>query len=286
MNLNLKLIKVKIWDIIKTFNPVWYFDATGSIMKKMDNKEPFLYSIVCYDRDNKQIVSIADFMTLSNTSLSISKYLFSISTYLSQPKIIVTDQCSALINAGLLVFNKFNIVDYLIFSYNAVFNKNIEQHNFTIFYMCAAHFIKNIIKKVNKFRCKIIFEESLSETKLREKKVKKLFIFCFALIQNSININDLNNFLLNIFVIFKSQFATKMVNYSIGIIRDAIKSNDIDRLNDIFLKEIDKDILEENINAYESVCEITKDTIRNSSPFTYYYNDKLRTFEEVDRFNF
>jgi hypothetical protein len=51
-----------MWEIIQQANPIWYIDATGSILKdKPNKKEVLLYSIVCYDRPRQNFIQVAEF---------------------------------------------------------------------------------------------------------------------------------------------------------------------------------------------------------------------------------
>ena len=86
-------------------------------MSKINNKESLLYSMVAYDRINRQIISLCDFVTNCNKSTTISKYLYTIKNTLQQPNIIVTDQSWALINSSLEMFNQCNISQYLDWCY-------------------------------------------------------------------------------------------------------------------------------------------------------------------------
>ncbi len=51
-----------MWEIIQQENPIWYIDATGSILKGRPSKSQILlYSIVCYDRTRKNLIQVAEF---------------------------------------------------------------------------------------------------------------------------------------------------------------------------------------------------------------------------------
>lgn len=53
-----------MWEIIQKNNPIWYIDATGSILKdKLNRKEILLYSIVCYDRPKQNFIQVAEFFS-------------------------------------------------------------------------------------------------------------------------------------------------------------------------------------------------------------------------------
>lgn len=48
-----------MWKIIQQVNPVWNFDATGSVIKNVTGqKAPLLYSLVSHDNFRKKIIPI------------------------------------------------------------------------------------------------------------------------------------------------------------------------------------------------------------------------------------
>lgn len=57
--------KIYIWKIIEQNNSIWFFDASGNIVKTHKNvsQNPFLYSIVAHDSNLKQNIPIAEFLT-------------------------------------------------------------------------------------------------------------------------------------------------------------------------------------------------------------------------------
>ena len=45
-----------MWLIIQENNPIWYFDGTGNINKKLPlQKDPHFFAMVCHDLLNKQL---------------------------------------------------------------------------------------------------------------------------------------------------------------------------------------------------------------------------------------
>ncbi|RMZ98256.1 hypothetical protein BpHYR1_009395 [Brachionus plicatilis] len=93
--LMLSQIQVNIWSSIKKFHSVWYFDATGTIHKKIANqRKPFFYSIVVHDVKNKVFFPFSEFVTTAQDQTSISKYLGLIKNKIQKdmlPDIIVVD---------------------------------------------------------------------------------------------------------------------------------------------------------------------------------------------------
>ena len=65
-----------MWHKIKIQNPVAYFDATGSVLIDVPNQnKPLFYSIVAHDIANRAIIPIGEFVTTSQTTISISEKL-------------------------------------------------------------------------------------------------------------------------------------------------------------------------------------------------------------------
>lgn len=203
-----------MWKKIQKFNPIWFFDSTGSIYHDINNqKKPYLYSLISHDPKNHQFIPVAEFVTTSHNVTNISKYLLAIKSnleILNNPisPIVVTDFSFALINSVMDIFNKFDLHKYLILCYELIVNKNIR--NFftnvkTISYICSTHFLKIIINKTKKINTST--------------KVKKMLIFCFSLLQNSTTIEQFDNYLVNIFNIFNRKFVSRPLNYSLEILK-------------------------------------------------------------------
>ena len=56
-----------MWNFVKKKNAIFYFDATGGILKNIPGqKRPYLYSLVCHDKGKKLIIPVADFITTMN----------------------------------------------------------------------------------------------------------------------------------------------------------------------------------------------------------------------------
>ncbi|CAF0972658.1 unnamed protein product [Brachionus calyciflorus] len=182
--------------------PIWFFDATGNVMKKVKGqKAAYLYSIVCHDKGNRNIVPVVEFITTCHSTLSISKYLFSIKSLISLhyknyediplPRVIVTDFSWPLINSVLETFNRISISTYLRLCFKKIIDRekfNEEFKNMIIPYLCSTHFIKNISKKAKKVKI--------------DMQTRTAFIFSFTLIQNSTSIEEKENYLLIIYNMF------------------------------------------------------------------------------------
>lgn len=254
--------------------PVWFFDATGSILKKIKNQnKAFHYSLVFHDRDFKCILPAAEFITTNHTSASISQFLFLIKKIFQQisgkldssclPKMIVTDHSWALINAVSEVFNYSSVSQYLDWCYSYIIEKNKHKKNRmpTILYICSTHFLKIIIQKVQKVNA--------------PGHVKSFFKRVCGYLLNTTTIEDFDTCFQQIYIIFGSKFKNMTVIDSQLILRKAM-GNQI--LSDtIKIDEEEDDLYEEalNLSAKEHCEWIQPDNVTKNSPFTEYFDKKI-----------
>ncbi|CAF0907232.1 unnamed protein product [Brachionus calyciflorus] len=270
----------KMWKKIRNLNPVVHFDATGGIIKDIKGqKKPFLYSMVVHDFESKSIIPIIEFLTTNHTTANISKFLFSIKYILESlgpdknclAKIIVTDFSWPLIKSILDVFNKMSVIEYLVWSFdfiNSLYNETNDANELEcVIYLCSTHFLKNIIKQVNK-------------TKTIE-KAKKALIFSFTLLQNSTTLQQIEDYLINIFTMFNSRYLDDITLFSIGIIKDEILFRRLEKTNIISplsenknSNEIKTVIDKRNIKLME-----TEETLVRSSPFSQHFEDFFKKTE-------
>ena len=255
--------------------PIIFFDSTGSIHKDIpDQKKPFLYSLVFHDTIKHKILPLAEFISTAHDQITIGKYLSSIKSILeqnkvAQPKIIVTDMSWALINSVLLIFNNCNILNYLNYCY-LILTQNKQELNQIIkvkYYLCSTHFFKNIKKKVKKLDI--------------PKDSRILFLFSIVLLQNAINLKQIDIYLKHIHNIFCNKFFDESVKQSIDYLHRELKNKN---LNDYDIEDA-RILPEQSIRdqEFETFLEESKvfidlnyeDSIKNNSPFTKFYNEKL-----------
>ena len=209
-------IQVQAWKIIRKSNLVLYFDATSSVLVPVLNqKRPFLYSIVSHDKINRVIFPIAEFLSTAHDSLTISKYLLSIKHHLKESdfesavRIVVTDFSWALMVSVIHIFNGCSIMAYLTWCLDHLFGLGIYSSSIkTIHIHCCIHTLKNVIRKSKKIKC--------------EPKIRNCFVFCFSLLQNAIQPQDFEAILINIYSLFNQKFSNKDVLLSLSFLRDRI----------------------------------------------------------------
>ena len=277
--------KFMSWKNIEPKLSVWFFDATGSVIAKLRGQSmPFLYSIVCYDEENKIYIPVCEFLTTLHTQSNITRYLTTFNYYfkktadqipgLTQPKIIVTDFSWALINSALKTFNNFEPVQYLIFVFSRII-QNLPIDTCVVLYICSTHFISLIKKKVKKN-----FKKSIS------KNVYNTFMFTFTLLQHSKSLNEFEIHLRNIYVIFNLKLKSKYLTESLEYAQQSILERKLDSYSNISGIQSDFKIGEEKIkenNKFFLLDEILKKDIKNikiNSPFTSYFEEKIKVFRQ------
>jgi hypothetical protein len=268
-----------MWSFIQNSNPIWYFDATGSIHKSINGqKMPFLYSMVVHDKINKSIVPVFEFITTSQTITSISKYLMfardlinkNMSSYWGEGKsrlflapIIVTDFSWALINSIHNVFNGFSVLSYLQRCFNSLVNKSKNEKIVVRHYLCATHFLKMLIKHlpvdINK-------------------RVKKTFLIAFTLLQSSSSIEEFDDVLHHIYTVFNSPYKTASTINSLDYLRVAIfkrnlTNTDISGTNTVFQKEREEELKNTGFLTCDEIS--SESSLKKNSPFYFYYKRQI-----------
>ncbi len=261
-------------------NPVWYFDATGSILKKKVVVDPiYMYSIAIHDPLRRVIVSLADFFTSRHTSMMISKYLFTIKTLLLKctspalrsrilPSCVVTDHSFALINSVLTTFSQCTLLEYLNHTYDLIFEKRGISENHIVVQICAVHYLKIIIGKVNKEKTTL--------------EMKHFFIFCFTLLQNATSIEMFERHLMHIYNIFMQPKLTLSCIVSINMIKSELKYRDLYKKPDLAAKTFDKDMFKDF--KYVDITKNTVKSIKSQSPFNNHFKKLLISYRKIVSF--
>lgn len=199
MKFYLFVYQFEIWKFVREINSIWFFDATGNIHRDINKqKKPFYYSLVCHDTNLKSIVPVAEFLTTANDQVTIGKYLSDIRLIFEKnssknmlPSIIVTDNGWALMNSVLSSFNDCDMKQYINWCYCFVHGRPEVRQYKIILYLCSTHFLKNMIKKAKQVTI--------------ANHVRRAFLFMFALLQNSITIEQINLYLKKIHAILYTE---------------------------------------------------------------------------------
>jgi hypothetical protein len=271
---NYLIIKLSIWEKIEKENSIWFFDATGNVIRSVNRqKKPFLYSLTMHDVEHKSIVPFAEFVTTSHTQSNIAKYLTTIQTKLEEtktplPEIVVTDMSWALINASCISFNKCRIQNYLNWCYIYIYD-GVREEKFlkiikTKLQLCSTHFIHNIAKNSKKINCMPV--------------VRQTFMYFTAMLQNSTTVEEIENYLAHIYNVFNNKFANGDMLFSLNYLSNISKTQDYGYLaNRTNQNEKERDrLFEEFLNESNIYVEDdVEQTIRNSSPFKTRYEEIL-----------
>ena len=249
-----------MWKQISVKNAVWYVDATSNIHQNINGQNKvYMYSIVCHDKEKKTFVNVADFFTTCHTSTNLTKYFFDIFSICEKSNsflapIVVTDFSWPLIISILRSSNNCDVLHYLHWCYDLVVNKidspYLLKHLKTRLILCSVHFFKNALKKTNKMITEYKREKISAE-------IRKIFLFSFSLLINSISLNEFENYLLNIFNVFSNLKKTESVMYSLRALKDDLRSKNLNST------VIDLAETKEECNAYFNIfkCFTSKFTI-------------------------
>ena len=285
-----------MWIIIQKNNPIWYFDGTANINKKIPTqKDPHFFSMVCFDKQLRQLIPIFEFVTTDHSAFSLVTYLQQAKNLIAQkqytPKysfmiapIIVVDFSWVMINSINEAYNKCSILRYLQWTFEIIVNQN-ESKEFlelitTRVYICAVHFLKTVVKKVKKYK--------------DDKKniLFKMFVYAFTLIQNSISLDQLIVYLKNIHNIFCNKKFDPTVIFSINMIREELKTRGLNKINashylidiDESKADLEKKQPKTNIDWFKDLHSSQEDNvIKNDSPFAPYFKNLISRFNnEID----
>jgi hypothetical protein len=275
-----------MWLKIQEANSVWYFDATGSILKSTpelkNQKQVLLYTVAMRDPLSNTSISIYDFVTTSHNFVSISRYLSYFKhimdvkiprKYLIHAPVIVTDYSWPSLNSILHVFNdSMNIKQYLSLLFELlVENPSPSRYNCikskikVRLYLCSTHFFNMMRRRVRKIE--------------KNKTLCRDFLFMFSLLQNSTSMNQFELYLKNIFHIYMCQNSD---GEALEFIKNEVKkrtpadscisADELDKFDD--LGSFDNDSI--FFNEYD---EITYESIKNSSPFKNYFSRLISKYQ-------
>ncbi len=148
-----------MWIQSQHFNPVGYFDATGSIIRNIPGeKMPLLYSMVSHDTSTKIIFPVFEFITTSHSEDNLARFLSCMRRRFFREipntqfaPVVVMDFSWASINASVESFNNCNFGHYINWSYDVLFkNGDTLQAINALIYLCSTQMLKLTVDKVKK----------------------------------------------------------------------------------------------------------------------------------------
>ena len=252
----------------------------------LHQQETLVYSIVVHDSLHKKCLSIADFLTNSNTNVSIYTYLYVIFEkckcykFFKLPKAIVSDYSWANINALMKAVNNLDVLDYLNLAYQIVVQNQIYAVSGikTMIYLCSTHFLKNIQDDTKK-ALKYIDDD-------KAKKLSNFFIGCFGLLQNSMCLDVFCHLLRSIKIVFSSKYENNLFVKNYATLKAYLLNNTIEIINHTCAncKVPKKGSNEYEKNKAKKFIFIENQNVSyvKDSQFTDYFEEYLTYIEEND----
>ena len=252
-----------------------YIDATGSVIGNIPNQQkPYMYSIVVRPDPAVPPVSVADMLTTQHTIPRLEYFLASLkrSVELGGRKMAVrkveTDFSWVMIQSALKTFNLMNIKQYLLVCMGII-NKEKNQEfvaEFTVVHMCAAHLIKAFsrhLKKVPNLK--------------PGKKVWKLAMQCFALLQNCTYLSEA----ITVFELICSVFGLPHENKQVKSAHKTLvkRATVYDEDEEMSSTEDSFDSLGSDV---EELSTFHGKTIKDVSPFTDVFSQILQKFPRTN----
>lgn len=251
----LKLLNDSRKLILQSRNTI-YIDATGSIVKKIENssKRMFLYALILHIPEIKGcgiLLPVAEAIICRHFEEDIKKFFMEIKVYCLINKIkwplskrICCDWSWAIINSSIKIFNDMEIETYLRFCYNILNNQQKLPNNFVIIQICYCHFFKICMKDI----------ENLAENEDQKSYFKKMIIKAI----NTSDINEIWQWLKNICIILQFPADHELIKNAMEFINDCGPDIDIDAkeaemiiINEPIYKK--SPFYEKGINIYKSI---------------------------------
>ena len=115
-------------------------------------------------------------------------------------------------------------------------------------------------------------------------KIPKFAIFMFTMLQNSITIEQFDNYLINIYNVFESKYKDSTVQNSLDILSTELINRNID-LCDVLTERTPEQL--ERDSLFEIQCQLSdlprekQLTFKENSPFQKYYEKRRLNFKEL-----
>ena len=210
----------------KKERPVLYFDATGSIIKKIlgQRKAVLYYALIMKNpRSGRAGIPVAEMLTNDQHASEIKHFLSRFVNTISKgkklksgrPRRIEVDFSWALIQAVLHAFNSEETKSYLIRTWNLVHRhlstKDIE--GFTYPHICSAHMLKDVSRRLKDVT--------------KDKGVKQFCLHAFALLQLEHDFNKAIESFGHLCRVTMSQFTSSGVEDSLKYLNGKIKQKGV-----------------------------------------------------------
>jgi len=139
----------------------------------------------------------------------------------------------------------------------------------TKLYLCSTHFLHNIIKKSKKIAAAT--------------NVRKAFIFSVSLIQNSTSVEQLQNYLINIYCMFNSTIIDNKCIHAIKAVRDSIKSRGLYSLDTEAISSPQETERNRFFEEFKNLANLDlrshyEETIKKSSKFKTFFDNLINEY--------
>ena len=236
-----------------------YFDATGSIIKKINQKAPYLYTMAIKPNPNLPPITVADMISTDQSQPSIMHFLLLWKHALNEkksfrPRKIEVDWSWALINSCLLVFNGMNLKRYLNISFDVVQNKHnkVELKDFSVIHICVSYMIKTFANKAKKIS-------------LKNKHLYQFLMKIFVLLSNKTDFKSLRTDLEYIMTVLLSPNTAEFTEIAEQYIADFQYDHQSNQV-DMDLKD-EEDSNTNNDTKIDDYMDIDLQTIGEASPW-------------------
>ncbi|XP_041865592.1 uncharacterized protein LOC121655185 isoform X2 [Melanotaenia boesemani] len=131
-----------------------------------------------------------------------------------KPQKVETDFSWAMIHAVIQAFNTITVQEYLKICFQLCQeNGKVEM---TVLHLCAAHMLKLVSMKLAKMQCK--------------KDIKRFFLYCFALLQNTSTFNHILSVMKSVVFVFSARKNTNGCQKHLSALKDAINKQNADQI--------------------------------------------------------
>lgn len=123
---------------------MFYFDATGQVVKKLHEKRVLYYSMVVKET-SLPVVPVLEFITDQHATHYIVRPLLLFKAAIGpryKPIRVEVDFSWAIIHSTLMAFNNMNIHDYLVECHEICMEK--KECHFTVLHVCCVHILRAV----------------------------------------------------------------------------------------------------------------------------------------------
>jgi hypothetical protein len=254
---------------------VLHIDATGSVIKKVDNQKTVYYYCGLMDDTN---LPAFEFHTTCHTSGSITYLIETFNSHVRKitngrsvrPRYVVCDQSFAIIIASLTAFMKTSIGEYLSTCYEilngCMSRRSINERTYIC--LCCAHSMKAMSRRLVRV-----------ETSVKKRKTGMLL---FAALQRTTTLQEASLVYKNIHIVLCSPIVTSSVQSSLDYLYEYVSGSATESEVATAMDQDETQVKNRPIDSEEEIVHDTDDTLmpltqtartlKERSPFTVFFN--------------